>query len=241
VFVFGVFAIGSAAFIVTACEDDPATTPAGPDATPITIDSSITPPSSNDGQVPVDAGNEAGEEIADGGGTLPEEDGGLTDPDGGFDAGPACATLTTGAFVDSTCQIRIPIMGGGVLTTTNYQLVGVAVLGARTFCADRDGGFQGLQHRGALEVTAATANTATFEFVDQYRRTQLTRPSTRRYDVAVTAAGNGLVFTAQPCAAQTPPTTATYTVGVVPGSLKKTITLRLPYGSGFALYQYAEP
>lgn len=234
------------AFVFAACDDDTGTAPTTPDANTVGFDSSTTPPSSSDGQVPadLDAGADA-EEIGDGGGLPPEEDdGGLTDLDGGFDAGAACAVLTTGAFVNTTCSARVAAMTGGALTTTNYQLASVVVIGSATFCNNiGDAGYKEFQHRGALEVTADSPTTGTFEFVDQYRRQGaiVIRPTTVRYDVKVTAAGNGLVYTAQPCATRAAPPSSTFTVGVVAGSNKKTITLRLPYGTGFALYRYVEP
>jgi hypothetical protein len=238
-------ATAAGALLFAACDDDTGTAPATPDGATPTFDSSTTPPSGNDGQVPgQDAGADA-EEIGDGGGLPPDdEDGGITDLDGGFDAGAACAVLTTGAFVNTVCSARVPVMTGGTLTTTNYQLASVVVIGSAAFCNNvGDAGFKEYQNRGALEVTADTASTGTFEFLDQYRRagTIVIRPTTVRYDVKVTAAGNGLVYTAQPCATRVAPPSSTYSVGVVAGSNKKSITLRLPYGNGFALYRYVEP
>jgi hypothetical protein len=244
-FVFSLTTASAAAFVFVACDDETGTAPQTPDATAVGFDSSTTPPSGNDGSVPgADAGADA-EEIGDGGGLPPEEDdSGLTDPDGGFDAGAACAVLTTGAFVNTQCSSRVQLMAGGALTTTNYQLASVVVIGSPTFCGNvGDAGYKEFLHRGALEVTADTPTTGTFEFVDQYRRpgALVVRATTVRYDVKVTAAGNGLVYTAQPCATKAAPPSATFTISAVAGSNKKAIVLRLPYGTGFALYRYVEP
>ncbi len=224
--------------LVFACSDDETTTPpaTSPDGSISTSDSSTTPPSTADSSTtPTDAGDDGGELITDGGGVLPEEDGG--DPDAGFDAGPACQTLTPGAFVDTACASRVAILQGGDLVTATYDLVSVTVLGSVSFCGV-GGGYIPYEHRGALRVTATSAKNATFEFLDQYRKKQniVVRPTSVRYDVTAASAAATLTFTELPCKSKAPPTTATYSVSAVNG--KKAIVLRLPYGTGFALYRY---
>lgn len=228
----------SGALVAVACSDDtttpPAAEPDGSSTTPETPDGG-----GSSGQLPPDGGE--GEEIISDGGAEPpaEEDGGLTDPDGGFDAGPACQTLTVGPFVKTTCAATPVRVGtGGDLTTTTYQLTSVTVLGNKAVCAP-GGGYEELEHRGTLQVTASSPTSATFEFIDQYKRSGPSRVGTRRYDVAVTASGNKLTYTPQTCATSPAPAEATYYTGT--SAAKKTITLRLPWGaSSEALYRYTE-
>lgn len=184
---------------------------------------------------------DGGEEIADGGGLPPdEEDGGVTDLDGGFDAGPACDPLTAGAFVTTKCATLSPAHAGGDLVSGSYILVGVTSLGDATYCS-KGGAYVAYDHRGALEITATSPSAATFEFLDQYRKTggTITRPATIRYDVAV-ARGKAasLTFTAQDCALKGAPTSALYSTGNVNG--KSTIVLRLPYGTGSANFYFVQ-
>lgn len=229
---------------IAACVSD-SDTPAGetPDssaADSATPDSS-TPTATDDASTPTDP--DAGEEITDGGGLPPEddEDGGATDLDGGFDGGAACASLGVGTFVESSCAFLTKAMSGGDLSSGTYVLTSVAALGSKTYCA-AGGGYVAYDHRGTLEVTATSTSAATFEFIDQYRKTGgniLTRPTTLRYDVAVAASGTTLTYTAQPCAAKAAPASALYSTGVTADS-KKTITLRLPYGTGSANFYYVE-
>lgn len=242
-FVSSSVAAGAAALVV-ACVDDtsPAVSPTPDGAAP--LDSSSTQPPGNDGGTATtdgatDAGPDA-EEIVDGGGTLPEEDAG-PDTDAGFDAGPACASLTTGAFVDTSCATLAPFLKGGSLETANYNLESVTVLGDKTFCGD-GGRYVPFEHRGRLEVTATSATSATFEFLDQYRKKSgiVIRPTSVRYDVSVAASATTLTFTPQACAAHAPPATAIFSSGVNPATLKRTLILRLPYGTGAALYRYVE-
>lgn len=233
-------AVGALVFV--ACDDDSGTTTTQTPDGSVTFDGSTTQPdpSTTDGAVIVDAGPD-GEDITDGGGLPPEDDAGLTDPDGGYDAGPSCALLTPGAFQQTSCSSRLPFLSGGVLTTANYQLANVVVLGSKTFC-DPDGGtYTPYEHRGALEVTATSPTAATFEFLDQYRKVGgiVVRPTTVRYDVAVSASAATLTYTPEACAAKPAPGTAGYSVGTN-ASGKKTLTLRLPYGSGTALFRYVE-
>ncbi len=219
-------ALVSGSMAVAACVGDENASSPSPDAgafpeagTPDTSSAS-----SDSGPPPVDAGADA-EEIADGGGLPPEDDAGLdTDAglDAGFDAGPACTVLTPGAFVTSTCVSRVLINAGGTLTTTDYQLTGVAVLGSTTFCG-AGGGFAAYDHRGGLRVTAKSATTATFEFLD----------------LEVSAASATLTYTPQACAAKPAPAKAGYSV-TTDGKGKKVLILRLPYGTGYANYRFTE-
>jgi hypothetical protein len=236
-------ALVSGSMAVAACVGDENTSSPSPDAgafpeagTPDTSSAS-----SDSGPPPVDAGADA-EEIADGGGLPPEDDAGLdTDAglDAGVDAGPACTVLTPGAFVTSTCVSRVLINAGGTLTTTDYQLTGVAVLGSTTFCG-AGGGFAAYDHRGGLRVTAKSATTATFEFLDQYKKAgAIVRPTSVRYDVEVSAASATLTYTPQACAAKPAPAKAGYSV-TTDGKGKKVLILRLPYGTGYANYRFTE-
>lgn len=237
--------VAATAFVFAACDDSNVVSIPDPDGSAAAPDGSSPQPDPatpvDDGAAPVDAGPDA-EDITDGGGLPPEDDGGTTDLDGGFDAGPTCAVLTTGAWHQTTCSSRSAILAGGTLTTTNYRLASVTVLGSKTFCGV-GGGYVPYEHRGAVEVTATSATTATFEFLDQYRKVSatLTRPTSVRYDVAVSASGGQLTYTPQACAAKAAPGTAGFTVGVLAANGKKTLTLRLPYGTGSALYTYVEP
>ena len=185
---------------------------------------------------PADSGSDAGEEITDGGGLPPEDDAGV-DLDAGFDAGPACGTLVPGAYSASSCVSRLALMSGGALTTTTYTLEKVTVQGSVSFCSMT---FASYDHRGALKVTASSASAATFEFWDLYKKAgAIARPTSVRYDVDVAATGSSLAFTPKTCEAKPAPAGAMYSVGDAAG--KKVLTLRLPYGKGFALYRFVEP
>lgn len=240
-------ALVSGSMAVAACVGDEESSSSSPDAGTFPEAGTGTPDtstgSSDSGQPPVDAGPDA-EDIADGGGLPPEDDAGVDpDPDAGldagFDAGPACSTLTPGAFVTSTCVSRVLINTGGTLTTTNYELTGVAVLGSTTFCA-AGGGFAAYDHRGALKVTAKSATSATFEFIDQYKKAgAIVRPTSVRYDVDVSASSATLTYTPQACAAKPAPAKAGYSV-TTDGKGKKVLILRLPYGTGNANYRFTE-
>lgn len=226
---------------IAACVSDELPVGAGPDAGGL---DSATPDTStpvNDGAPPVEV-PDAGEEVTDGGGLPPEEDedGGTTDLDGGFDGGAACASLTAGAYVQSGCATLSKIHVGGELTSGVYVLTTVTALGSKAFC-EPDGGYIAYDHRGVLEVTASTATTATFEFLDQYRKTGpiIARPSTLRYDVSVAASGKVLSYTPQACALKTAPPSAEFSVGKNAES-KKTITLKLPYGKGTANFTFVQ-
>lgn len=234
------FLSGSVA--IAACvgdEDTSSSAPDGgtPEASTGTPDTSTT---SSDSSSPVDAGPDV-EVIADGGGLPPEDDAGL-DPDAsldaGFDAGPACTVLTPGAFVTSGCVSKALAPQGGTLTTTSYVLTNVGVLGSIAFCGG--GGFVAYDHRGALKVTATSATTATFEFIDQYKKAgAIARPTSVRYDVAVSASGSTLTYTPKDCAQKPAPAQAAYTV-TTDGMGKKVLILRLPYGTGNANYRFVE-
>lgn len=233
----------SGSVAVVACVGDDDSNPATPDGGALpeasTPDTSTT--SGDSAPPPVDAGPDA-EDITDGGGLPPEDDAGL-DPDAsldaGFDAGPACTVLTPGAFVKSTCVSRVLLNTGGTLTTTSYVLTNVAVLGSTTFCG-AGGTFVPYDHRGALKVTATSATTATFEFLDQYKKSGvLVRPTSVRYDVDVSAASATLTYTPKACAQKPAPAKAGYSVGTDVNG-KKTLILRLPYGTGSANYRFVE-
>jgi hypothetical protein len=230
--------VTSLALVSFACSGaDPAEataeTEAGADAT-----TSDPPP---DSATPLDAGGDAGEITADG--DLPDLDldGGAGDGDGGIDAGGACAALTSGAYVDSSCSSKLAVYAGGALTTTTYDLTSVQALGSVAYCATT---FKVLEHKGALVATAASPTTARFQFLEQYReKTNIPIKSvvTVRHDVDVAAAGNALTFTpvASCPGAKAPPAGATYTVPVSKGG-KKLLTLVLPYGKGTAVYRFTE-
>jgi hypothetical protein len=226
----------AAALLVASCVGDtPNTSPTtqGPDG------STSDEPSPDTG-APDDAAapgdSSVVEEITDGGG-LPEEDedAGLDD-DAGIDAGPACGSLTPGPYVDTTCATFFTTPTGGSLTTTTYQLAGVTVLGAPAFCS---GTYQVYEHRGMLKVTATNNATARFEFVDYYRKDgSALRPTSVRYDVDVTASGTTLTYSPTACATRAAPSSASYWIGTNGG--KKQITLKLPYGTGSALYRFVQ-
>lgn len=179
------------------------------------------------GEVP--DGGEGEEELVSDGGTEPppEDDGGLTDPDAGLDAGPACQALKTGAFVTTTCStLPARVLAGGPLTTTTYELTSVTVLGSSDLCKPA-GGYAVREHRGTLRVTASSGTSATFEFIDQFRVPGSLRVSSRRWDTQIKASDNILTLTPQACSINPAPATAAYGVGTSSG--KKTINLRLPW------------
>jgi hypothetical protein len=248
VLVIGLSIIGGAVAIF-ACDDESAPGSAAPDAATVDLDGSGTQDTSTSqgdtSSPPVDAGPDA-EDITDGGGVPTEDDGGTTDIDGGFDAGPACQVVTAGAYKPSACLTRVIVPIGGTITTTTYELDQVNVLGSKDFCAG--GGYVPYNHRGGLRVTVTGGSAATFEFLDQYRKA--TSPggiivplaTTIRYDVDVTISGNILTYAPRACTLKTaPPTKVLYSVGAVATTGKKTITLRLPYGSGTANFVFVEP
>ena len=237
--------LGSA--LVAACVGDETTPPAAtPDGSTPEVDGSTSSPETSTPDTdasnpPQDAGADV-EEITDGGDLPPEDDGGITELDGGFDAGPACDQLTPGPFVTSTCTTLVRIPSGGDLTSGTYELTRVVVLGGKTFCA-AGGGFVAYEHRGALEITATSPTSAVFELLDQYRKPNPIpfRPTTVRYDVTVAASAAQLTFAPQECALKSAPSVVRFSVGSVAGSNKKTITLRLPYGAnGSADYTFTQ-
>ena len=246
--VSAVSAVLGGASIVACVSDEVPTPTAAPDGAAPPSDGSTTSPESSTSvdddasNPPQDAGPDA-EDITDGGDLPPEDDGGITDPDGGFDAGPACDALKPGAFVTSTCSTLSRIHAGGALTSGTYQLTNVTVLGTKAFCI-AGGGFVPYDHRGALQVTATSATSATFELLDQYRKAGgpiALRPTTVRYDVTAAANAAQLTFTPQECALTAAPSLVSYSVGTLAATGKKTITLRLPYGAkGSANYTFTE-
>lgn len=233
--------------IMACVSEEPAPAPAAPDGSVPDPGNTQTDSGSNttndDGSTSIDAGDpDAGEIITDGGDLPPEEDGGVTDPDGGFDAGPACAPLTPGAYVTSTCASISVLPSGGDLVSGTYVLDSVVVLGTATFCG-AGGGFAAYDHRGALEVSATSTTSATFELLDQYKKSGglLVRPTTVRYDVVANANKSTLTYTPQACALKAAPPSGSYTAGTLKTG-KKFITLRLPYGAkGTANYRFVEP
>lgn len=240
-----VFVAGSvaAAVGIAACvSDDPGATSDVGGVDSGTPDTSSSAPPGPDANTPPVADPDAGEEITDGGGLPPEDedDGGTTDLDGGFDGGVACATLTSGAYVESKCASLSKAHVGGDLTSGTYILTSVTALGSKDYCTGK--GYVAYDHRGVLEVTASSATTATFEFLDQYKKTgiALGRPTTNRYDVEVSASGKTLSYTPQACAVKTAPTTAEFSTGALVDVKKRTITLKLPYGTGTANFYFVQ-
>jgi len=145
-----------------------------------------------------------------------------------------------GDFVTTTCATSPTRLGrAGALTTTTYELTAVTVLGNPTVCRS-GGGYEAREHRGGLKVTATSGTTATFEFLDQFRRPGAARVSVRRWDVDVEAKDGRLTFTPRACSVNSPPTETSYSTGPAAGG-KKTLTLRLPWGaSSEAIYRYTE-
>lgn len=229
-----IFAISAcAAGLVAACSSDDSST--SPVATPAADGSTTDPipePDASSGLA--DAG---GEVIAEGGGLLPEDPDAGPDTDAGVDAGPACGPVLAGGYSPSTCSNRVATFTGGALTTTTYTLSSVTVLGTSTFCSST---FTTYDHRGGLKVTATSPSAATFELIDGYRKPVIPfkLPTSYRYDAQVAASGTLLTYTAGACATKPAPATASYSVGVDNG--RKTIILRLPYGTGTALYRFVE-
>ena len=223
-----------ASILVVACVGDAA---APPDL-PVPVASA-----SPDAQVPAfekDAAisaPDAGEEL-EGGGLLPVDPDAGPETDAGIDAGPACNTVTAGAYSATTCSSRAILMAGGPLTTATYQLEAVTVLGSVAFCGSE---FASYNHRGGLKVTATSDTTATFELSDLYRKPTVppVTPVSNRYDAKVVANGNQLTFSASACAQKPAPAAASYSATTSGG--KKVLVLRLPYGTGAALYRFVEP
>ena len=227
-----------------ACVED--ADPIAPPASEAGVEGSVTTPTPSTTATasnPEDAGSDA--EAFEGGGLPVEEDGGATDEDGGFDAGPACASLSLGETLSTSCASLSPRPGGGKLQTATYRLTGVIVLGSPDFCST-GGGYVAYNHVGALRVTAQSDTTAKIEFVDQYwRKAALTTPgvpirrTTVRYDVNAVATGVKMAFTPQTCSLKPPPETATYSTGADVNG-KKSIVLWLPYGTGTARFVFLE-
>ena len=192
---------------------------------------------------PSDAGLDgAYEEITEGGGggELEEEDGGLDD-DGGVDAGPACGAVTVGEYAKSGCSTIIVRPAGGALTTAEYELTKVTVVGTLEVCG-KGGTYVAYDHRGGLKVTATSATTATFEFMDQYRKSGgglIVRSTTVRWDADVTTSGGNIAFAQRDCALKPAPEKGTYTASVDKVG-KKVLSLRIPYGNGTAIYSFVE-
>jgi len=221
-----------ASLLVAACVGD-AAPPADLPAASASPDGQAPVPAKDAAVPPADAGDEL-----EGGGLLPiDPDAGL-DTDAGIDAGPACGTVVPGRYATTTCSSRAIIMAGGALTTATYQLEAVTVLGSVAFCgAD----FTAYEHRGGLKVTATSDTEATFELFDLYRKPSLppVTPTSHRYDAKVVANGNQLTLSPSACAQKPAPSTAAYSATTTSG--KKSLLLRLPYGSGSALYRFVEP
>lgn len=224
-----------AGMVATGCSDDEAAeAPATPDASTGT-DAQSEPPADGGTTPTVDSGEEI---ITDGGGLLPEDpDAGILDEDAGVDGGVACGLLTTGAYVTSSCSNRASLFVGGTLTTADYQLKAVTVLGDKVFCA---GTFLPYSHRAGLKVTASSPTTATLELLELYGKTGAIGKTGKRYDATVVAAGNTLTYTPTACG-KAAPATATYSIGTEVGTGKAQILLRLPYGKGQAIYRFAAP
>ena len=170
---------------------------------------------------------------------FPDDDAGDEDA-GPPDAGVGCAALTPGEFYDSTCSSKIAPLKGGNLVSGTYQLYKIDVIGDAAFCR----GFTVYQHRGALEVTATSAD-RDLQYIDQYRPKDdiiIRRPVTVRYDVEVAAKGEALAYTGSAACPgnATRPRSAQFETGMISG--KNAIVLLLPYGrSGQALHYFIEP
>ena len=230
--------------LVAACVSDGDPISPSLDGSTEGVDGALQPNPKDDGSTPEDAGvqTDAGADAETDAApiVLPEDDAGTTDDDAGVDAGPSCSKLTTGPFVTATCSATLPSAKGGALTTTTYTLTGVEVYSAS---CSKLGLLNPYEHRGALEVTATSGTTATFAFIDQYRKPPkppvLSRITTRQYSVDVTASGGNLTFTPLACNPGSAPATASYRLATVNG--KKTMFLGLPYGSGStATYIFTE-
>jgi len=223
--------------IAIACggDDTTAIAPAGddggtPDGSTPTGDGSVP---TDDGSSADDGGAQDGDLLPDGGDNPPEDGG---DPDGGFDAGPACERLEMGPDHTTTCSTATPAsLKGGALTAGTFQLTDVKVYGLpipRNFCGD-GGAYKSFDHRGVLVIKTTSTSQGTFEFQERYHRTASALPTfTERYDVAVGAVRNTLGFVQQPCQAPDPPPSgANFETGSNRGGTKF-IILRIATGRG---------
>jgi hypothetical protein len=240
------FALTACAVTFMACTGDDSPVPAEPGSDASTAPPNTNPnPNPNPNPDPTDAGADV-EEITDGG-DLPDFDldAGDDDGDGGVDAGSGCATLTPGAWIDSTCSSLATRASTGSLTTATYELASVTVYGDTTFCKED---FQVYQHRGKLVVTASSSTTGTIQYLEHYRpKGLLARYRTTRFDADVTSVVDGTATKLQltpstECpGASPPPSPITYSSGTNAAG-KKTFHMRMPYGkSGWARYSFIEP
>lgn len=208
----------------------------------------ITPPTPQadaSTQRDVDAGismEDAGlEEVEDGGGLAPEDDAGANFD---FDAGvprsndggaPACAKVATGAVVTSTCASLLTRFSGGTIPlNADYVLTSVKVLGTSTFCS---GSFVAYEHIGGIHIRAENGQPI-FEFYDVYGRKGIMLKSVRRWDDKAVASGSQLTFfpVVPLCEVGPVPAKADYSVYV--NGRTSMLDLRLPYGTGTAIYSF---
>ncbi len=241
-----------AGLLVAACSSDDDTAPAAPlDASPGAERDAASPAldaapeeagredvvSDGGGILPLDASADDDAGVLDGGGLLPLEPDAGVDEDAGVDAGPSCSSVLTGTqYSTSTCSSALGIVTGGALTTATYVLKSIVLVGSQSFCASA---FTPYDHRAGLIVTASSPSAAKFQFVDFYRKTgSVVRPTSYRYDADVVASSALLTFTPRSCATRPAPSTAKYSVTTDNG--KKAIVIRLPYGTGSAMYRFVE-
>jgi hypothetical protein len=166
-----------------------------------------------------------GEVITDGGGNL--------DPDAGEDdAGAACNTLTNDApAIVSSCASIAPTLGGGALVAGKYFLVQVTALGTPGFCQNQ---FIPVSVKQTIDLTVAGNGIGTAQSITQIASGGARR-RTSTLDPADIGSGSPLQAT-QTC----PPQTGTGPVFYGSGlrNSKQALALRLPYGSGQAIYLY---
>jgi hypothetical protein len=232
----------AAALAVVACSgDDPAPAAANDDAGSTTPTPTPTPTPPPAGQ---DAGDDAGTEaITDGGANLDPDAGGDLDasvpPDSGviLDGGiRACNATTTAAAVNTTCASFTKIPAGGKLVGGTYDLVGVAVLAAPTFCSTS---FVSASVSGGMVLKVDANGVGTAERATKFGAALL--PQRRTETLTPGAKGAITIDTSCPIGiSQLATTYDAYSVQPDPKvRAEQHIVIKLPYGKGgSALYHY---
>lgn len=228
--------VAFAAAAVVACSgSDPQPIAAGtPDAS--VSPTPTTPPSPEpDPDETEDAATGDSAVEGDGGANIDLGDGG--DPDFDPDAGDAgdsgapaaCNMLTPGATRTSTCAAFLLVLGGGAITSGDFELTSVATEGSLLFCG-KGGTFSPTDHGGSLKVSILAKGTWTLDlYLNAKASGVLGRPTVARrsYTMSIDALDKTKIDTSQSCPVGGGLNEWGYATGTDKGG-NATITLRLP-------------
>jgi hypothetical protein len=216
-------ALVSVGAITQACATtDPAVTTIANDAGP-------GPEAQSDVVAPmVDAEPDSGL-ITDGGSNIDPDAG--DEDDAGPDASLCNAVVNGAAAINSTCTSNPFAFAGHALVAGTYHLTTVTALGSPTFCQNQ---FVPISFKGTMELTV-TGNIATAQTAIKIG-TNNTRHRTWKLDPGE---ANASPLTETQTCPSGDAAKVDYQTGLGTGGIQ-VLTLRRPYGNGYALYRYAK-